>query len=89
MNGELNWFTFFQNEWWIELIHCFLKWMVNWMIHQKMVNGHRSDKKTTQFSLLAHNFLTSIHNFLRGALMSSVIVRQHSSSALNKEDYIK
>jgi len=42
MNGELNWFTFFQNEWWIELIHCFLKWMVNWMIHQKMVNGHRS-----------------------------------------------
>ena len=25
MNGELNWFTFFQNEWWIELIHCFLE----------------------------------------------------------------
>ena len=42
MNGELNWFTFFQNEWRIELIHCFLKWMVNWMIHQKVVNGHRS-----------------------------------------------
>ena len=30
MNGELNWFT------------VFWKWMVNWMIHQKMVNGHRS-----------------------------------------------